>query len=84
MKRQITGLIDVHTHLLPGADDGSRYLGETMELIRAAYQQGVREFLATPHYRHGRNRIPVGEIQVRFELVKQKAADQFPDVALYL
>ena len=36
------GIIDVHAHILPGVDDGCRYIGETIELLKLAYEQGVR------------------------------------------
>ena len=43
-------LCDVHSHILPGLDDGSRDIEETMQTLREAYCQGVRAVIATPHY----------------------------------
>jgi protein-tyrosine phosphatase len=44
-------VIDLHTHVLPGIDDGARDLGQSIELARAAVEAGVRRLAATPHVR---------------------------------
>ena len=43
-------MIDIHSHILPGIDDGARTLAESVELVRELYQQGVTDIIATPHY----------------------------------
>jgi protein-tyrosine phosphatase len=44
-------VIDLHTHVLPGVDDGCRTLEESVELVRAAAADGVYAIAATPHVR---------------------------------
>lgn len=44
-------MIDLHTHVLPGIDDGCRTLKESVDLARAAAEDGVRTLAATPHVR---------------------------------
>jgi protein-tyrosine phosphatase len=44
-------LIDLHSHLLPGIDDGSPDLDHAVEMARAAAEQGTRVLAATPHLR---------------------------------
>ncbi|MCZ7664200.1 MAG: hypothetical protein M5U22_15290 [Thermoleophilia bacterium] len=44
-------MIDTHSHLLPGLDDGASSMGESLELARAAVSSGVREVVCTPHLR---------------------------------
>ncbi|MDD5832453.1 MAG: hypothetical protein PUC98_03110, partial [Clostridiales bacterium] len=44
------GLIDFHCHILPGIDDGSRDMDESLRMIRLSYAQGFRGFIATSHY----------------------------------
>lgn len=46
--------IDLHTHVLPGLDDGARDLETSLELLRAFYRDGVRTVVATPHRLHPR------------------------------
>lgn len=44
-------MIDLHSHLLPGIDDGPADLDGSVELARAAAAQGTRVLAATPHLR---------------------------------
>lgn len=43
-------ICDMHSHILPGIDDGAQDIEETMQALREAYQQGIRAVIATPHY----------------------------------
>lgn len=43
------GYLDIHTHILPGIDDGSRNIEMTKAMLQAEYEQGVRTIIATPH-----------------------------------
>ncbi len=40
---------DIHNHLLPGVDDGSRSVEETLSALRRFRQAGVSELAMTPH-----------------------------------
>lgn len=42
-------LIDLHSHILPGLDDGSRNIRESLEMARMAVKGGIRVMAATPH-----------------------------------
>ena len=44
-------MIDLHSHILPGLDDGAATLADSRELARAALADGVRAIAATPHVR---------------------------------
>jgi len=44
-------LIDVHTHILPGLDDGAATLEQAVEMARAAVGEGISTLVATPHVR---------------------------------
>lgn len=43
-------MIDWHTHILPGMDDGSRDTAESIAMLEALAAQGVRTVIATPHF----------------------------------
>lgn len=45
------GFIDIHSHILPKADDGSENMDETMEMLRIAQKEGITHIVATPHYK---------------------------------
>lgn len=43
-------MIDFHTHILPGIDDGSASVEESLQMLRALAAQGVDTVVATPHF----------------------------------
>jgi protein-tyrosine phosphatase len=42
-------LIDIHSHVLPGLDDGSRSLEESVTMLSLAAEGGTTDIVATPH-----------------------------------
>jgi protein-tyrosine phosphatase len=43
-------MIDIHSHILPGVDDGAKDIEMTLEMLRAAEKSGTKSIIATPHY----------------------------------
>lgn len=43
-------VIDCHSHILPGMDDGSASLEESIALLRMEAEQGIGRVIATPHF----------------------------------
>jgi protein-tyrosine phosphatase len=54
-------MVDIHTHILPGVDDGSKSWEMTAEMCRMAVQDGITHMVATPHsndaYEYNRDRF---------------------------
>lgn len=46
----ITEIIDLHSHILPGLDDGPSSREEALEMLRLAWEQGITGVIASPHY----------------------------------
>ncbi len=46
-------MIDLHSHVLPGLDDGSRLLGESLDMARTAVRNNIDTIVATPHTLNG-------------------------------
>lgn len=46
-------MIDLHTHILPGVDDGVKTMDEAVAFARMASADGVKTVVATPHHRDG-------------------------------
>ena len=42
-------MIDIHSHILPGLDDGAESMAEALEMARLAVADGIRVMVATPH-----------------------------------
>lgn len=50
-------MIDFHTHILPGVDDGSKTVETSLQMLQSAWQQGIRQVVLTPHFYPGRERL---------------------------
>lgn len=81
------GLCDLHSHILPGMDDGYKTAEKSMQALRLAYDQGVRAIFATPHY------YPVESVesflarrQSAWEMlqaeIKKQGAEDIPHIVL--
>lgn len=46
-------MVDLHSHILPNIDDGSKNMEETLKMGRIAEQEGFSKIIATPHYIEG-------------------------------
>ena len=76
---------DIHTHLLPGIDDGSRSTEESLELLAMEYERGIRTVLFTPHYRRTGSSIYAKVAYEHFLCdVKEKRPEIFRDTAFGL
>lgn len=47
-------MVDLHCHLLPGIDDGSKNMAISLRLAKEATENGVTHALLTPHHMNGR------------------------------
>lgn len=43
-------LVDLHTHILPGVDDGAETIEQSLALLEAERQNGVEAVVFTPHF----------------------------------
>ena len=62
--------IDLHSHLIPGIDDGSRSMDESLTLLKGMQDLGYKEVITTPHimadtYRNTPETIKTGLKQLR-------------------
>lgn len=78
------GFIDIHSHLLPGVDDGSVSMEQTMDMLKIAYSEGIRTMIATPHYQEGRYMHAVSYLEQKLSEVRASAEDMGIQVELLL
>lgn len=73
-------MIDFHSHVLPGMDDGSRDTDESLELLERSAQQGVAVMAMTPHF-YGHRESPKMFLNRRREAMERLSrcwADHHP------
>lgn len=76
-------MIDIHTHILPEVDDGSKNITESLLMIAEEQRQGITDIILTPHYR-AEYRCKKDIIQTNFDLLKKAVSENGIDVKLYL
>lgn len=70
-------IIDFHSHILPGVDDGSESIEESLAMLRMEVEQGIGHVVATPHFyaqhdtpEHFLNKRNIAEARLREVLQK--------------
>lgn len=46
-------MIDIHSHIIPGIDDGARDMETSLEMLKTAEGDGTKTIFATPHFNRG-------------------------------
>lgn len=67
----MNGYFDIHSHILPGVDDGAKDMEETTRMLSIAYDEGIRIVVATPHYALGDRNASASKIKELFQEVSQ-------------
>ena len=80
------GFVDIHSHILFGADDGAETAAVSESLLDMAYRDGVRGICCTPHYYNpmvARPKVPVG-IDESYAYLVRLAGEKYPEMRLWL
>lgn len=75
---------DLHTHILPGADDGAKDLESALELVRMARENGTSTLILTPHYRGPYKKNTAEHLHSLFDAFSRAVQEVFPDMRLCL
>ena len=82
----MSGIVDFHSHILPGIDDGSASLEESVAMLRMEAEQGIRHVVATPHfYAHHDSIEEFLERRAQSETLLRKEMEkyeQLPDITV--
>lgn len=76
-------MIDIHSHILPGVDDGAKTPEESVALLKEMKRQGVTTVIATPHFYCSKD-TPESFLQRRQEAFEKIPYDpeQMPKILL--
>ena len=64
--------IDIHTHVLPGVDDGAGDWDTCLEMLKQSAESGVEAVIATPHYIPWKSNTAPDELQELCQKAKEK------------
>lgn len=70
-------MLDIHTHILPGIDDGSRSVEQSVSMLQCEAEQGVTTVALTPHY-DAKRETPAQFVQRR-EVAKEHLLNEIGD-----
>ncbi|WP_395686655.1 tyrosine-protein phosphatase [Caenimonas koreensis] len=65
-------MIDLHSHILPGIDDGAKTLEDSLAMARIAVQDGIRVMACTPHIYPGMYMNDKAGIQAARDALQQE------------
>lgn len=76
-------MIDVHTHILPGIDDGSKDIEETFKILREACEAGFSDVFATSHYIEGEYEFNKTDREYIIEAIMEKVAEEGLNITIH-
>lgn len=72
-------MIDFHTHILPGIDDGSKTVSESVSLLRLEARQGIDTVFLTPHF-YAEENSPVEFLKKRYAAWRELEGYLWPEL----
>lgn len=76
-------MIDFHSHILHGVDDGAKDEDMTVDMLKLAKKSGTTGIVATPHFFRGRFQVPYEEIKKEVAKLKILAKEKDIDIEIY-
>jgi len=83
------GITDLHSHLIPGVDDGARTVEDALEGIDRLWDAGVRKMITTPHLDGSLTHTPshlqgrLEQIGAAWEKLEAEARTRYPSLVLH-
>ena len=69
------GFVDIHSHILPGIDDGAKNVKESVELIKKMKNLGFSKIIGTPHTYPGLYNNTSDSIKKSYDNLKKKLSE---------
>lgn len=76
-------MIDMHSHIINGIDDGSKSIEMTINMLKKAEQSGTTDIIATPHFMRGRFEVEYNEVLKKVEELKEISRENNIDINIY-
>lgn len=77
-------MIDLHSHILPGIDDGSESVEETLALLSMLREQGIGTVAATPHFYADLDSVEsfLERREAACEKIRGRLSDSYPKIVV--
>lgn len=82
-KKNAKYIVDVHCHIMPRIDDGSRNMTETIKMLKIAEAEGITHIIATPHFKSGHHNANPQKVSELINAVNDAAATLRINMNLY-
>ncbi|MEK3765069.1 tyrosine-protein phosphatase [Solibacillus sp. FSL K6-4121] len=69
-------MIDMHSHILFGVDDGPKALQETLDMMQKAVDEGITEIVATSHSFHPQYNVSHEKVMEQITIIQQQVNKQ--------
>lgn len=76
-------MIDIHSHILPGLDDGAKDVKESIQILEHIINQGISEIIATPHILPGSYDNNKETIDKAYQLLIQEVESKGLEIKIY-
>lgn len=77
-------IFDIHSHILPGADDGSDSFEMSMRMLKCALDDGISGMILTPHNKPGHRHMHFSEMTSRVEKLQKLMSEGNIEIELYI
>lgn len=77
-------MIDIHSHIIFGVDDGAKDVETSIAMIKNATQNNINNIFLTSHYIDDAYRVAPTEYQKRFDEIVSKVEKEKIEVSLYI
>lgn len=77
-------MIDIHSHILPGVDDGSKDMEMSIEMAKIYIENNIKKVIVTPHYIEGVENNLSKDNKVILEAFKKRLKEEELDLQVFL
>lgn len=76
-------VFDIHNHILPGVDDGSKDMDMSIRMLKIAAKDGITDIILTPHNKPDRRNVYASEMLPMIEALKKRCKEEGIEIRLH-
>ena len=77
-------IVDIHSHIIPKVDDGSKSFEESLEMLRLSEKSGTKTIIATPHYFYNRFEEEYNSLEIILGELLEKVREENINIEILL